>query len=583
MFAHVRPLRLIALLGRLRARWQARQRLCGPWALPRQLAQLASGALLLDNEARVRYANAAFEQQSGYGLKELQGQPVPALQAGLSAKAHLQLIARQVASQGVWQGQVWSRHKDGRRQAEQVSVYPLANRQGYLVLCAPRHRNSDALPAAALQDALTGLMTLPQLQLKLDRACQQQAPFALLQLDLNDFRRINHQLDYQTGDLLLQALAERFRLWLQPEQLLARVEGDSFLFLLPGLTHPHQLAAVAEALLALLHRPFQVGRRKLHLAATLGGALWPRDSRNGDALLQQASMALFEARRQSLSFQAFSSPMQARRQYREQLQRELLDALAQQQIQLVYQPILDNRTGRVSKLEALARWHHPTLGCISPVDFIPLAEAGGLMQALGAQLLEQACRDLARLHQEGFTDLGMTINRSPQEFLSLSPSAEEWLTVIRQHGLDPRHITLEITESLFMNGHQEHLIRIQALRQAGCQMAIDDFGTGYSALSYLRLYPMDLVKIDRAFISQIPANPRDSQLLEGLISLVHNLGMALVVEGVETAEQQAFVTQHGCAYSQGFLFSRPRPLSELLTLLGQPALRKTHQIESLHQ
>ena len=583
MFHFARPFPPLALLRRLRARWQARRGLGGPWALHRQLAKLTCGTLLLDETTRVRYANAAFLQQSGYGWNELRDQPVLTLQAGLSAKAHLQLIARQVASQGVWQGQVWFRHKDGRRLAEQVSVYPLTDHLGYLVLGAPQRCTTDAPPTDAMQDALTGLMTLPQLQLQLDRASQQQTPFAVLQLDLNDFRRINHQLDYQTGDLLLQALAERFRLWLQPEQRLARVEGDSFLFLLPGLTHPHQLAAVADELLALLHRPFQVGRRKLHLTATLGGALWPRDSRNGEALLQQASMALFEARRQSISFQAFSSPMQARRQYREQLQRELLDALAQQQIQLVYQPIRDNRTGRISKLEALARWHHPTLGCISPVDFIPLAEAGGLMQALGAQLLEQACRDLARLHQEGFTELGMTINRSPQEFLSLSPSAEEWLTVIRQHGLDPRHITVEITESLFMNGHQEHLTRIQALRQAGCLIAIDDFGTGYSALSYLRLYPMDLVKIDRAFISQIPANPRDSQLLEGLISLVHNLGMALVVEGVETAEQQAFVQGHGCAYSQGFLFSRPRPLSELLALLGQPGLVLTHQMESMPQ
>ena len=278
-------------------------------------------------------------------------------------------------------------------------------------------------------------------------------------------------------------------------------------------------------------------------------------------------MALFEARRQQRNYLCFSAPMLERVMRREAMQRQLLQAVQNGEITLVYQPIWDNRLERVAKLEALARWQHPELGIVSPADFIPLSEEAGLIQVLGEQLLEQACRDLRRLHDAGYDWLQMSVNRSTLEFNSLSADAHEWLAVLAKYRLDPRHLIFEITESIFMDGHDEHLDRIRALRQAGCQIAIDDFGTGFSALNYLRRYPMDLVKIDRSFILHIPEHVQDRLLLQGLIRMVHNLGMQLVVEGIERDEQQAFIANEGCAYTQGYLFSKPLAWDLLLDYL----------------
>ncbi len=300
-------------------------------------------------------------------------------------------------------------------------------------------------------------------------------------------------------------------------------------------------------------------------------------------MLRHTDLALFEARRQQLSYLCFSAPVLQGVIRREAMQRQLLQAVQNGEISLVYQPIWDNRLGRVAKLEALARWQNPELGVVSPVDFIPLAEEAGLIQVLGEQLLEQACRDLRRLHDAGYDWLQMSVNRSTLEFNTLSTDAHEWLAVLARYRLDPRSLIFEITESIFMDGHDEHLERIRALRSAGCQIAIDDFGTGFSALNYLRRYPMDLVKIDRSFIVQIPGHVQDRLLLQGLISMVHNLGMQLVVEGVEREGQQAFIAGEGCAYTQGYLFSKPLAWDALLDYLHLQAAPSGHPVsESAH-
>ncbi|MGL5556825.1 MAG: EAL domain-containing protein, partial [Aeromonas veronii] len=210
----------------------------------------------------------------------------------------------------------------------------------------------------------------------------------------------------------------------------------------------------------------------------------------------------------------------------------------------------------------------PHWGQVSPAEFIPLAEEAGLIQGLGTLVLWQSCRDLARLQQSGFPDLQMSINRSTMEFQTIDPEASEWLKVIQHFGLDPADIVIEITESLLMESSDQHRVRIDALREAGCKLAIDDFGTGYSALNYLRTFPVDLVKIDRSFVRHIPFNEQDRMLLDGIINIVHNLGMQVVIEGVETREQLNFLCQKGCAFTQGYLLSRPLAYDDLIDYLA---------------
>lgn len=538
-----------------------------------RLALLSSAATLCDENGIILAANAPFEALSGYRAEELVGQLAPALRSGLYDTGLMVLIQQAVAERGVWQGQVLSRHKSGRMLAEQLTVCRYQHGADPHLLClVGLMQESSSLhgPSSVsvrVLDPLTGLLDRPGFYAELDHQCQTGAAFGLLSLDLKNFCNINTQFDHQTGDLLLQQLSDRLRLLVGSRELLGRVGGDGFALLLPGVTSEVELAAWADQLLARVHSRFEVGPRKLRLSGTVSGALWPRDGQDSQQLLRHTDLALFEARRQQRNYLCFSEQMLQGIAEREAMQRHLLQAINDGEITLVYQPIWDNRLGRVAKLEALARWQHPELGAVSPVDFIPLAEQSGLIQILGEQLLEQACRDLRRLHDAGYDWLQVSVNRSTLEFNTLSADGHEWLSVLAKYQLPPGQLIFEITESIFMDGHEEHLCRIQALRDAGCQIAIDDFGTGFSALNYLRLYPMDLVKIDRSFVQQIPLHTQDRLLLQGLISIVHNLGMQLVVEGVEREEQQAFICEQGCSFTQGYLFSRPLAWPDLLSYL----------------
>ena len=545
--------------------------------------------MLCCEDGIISAVNREFETLTGYRAHELIGKLAPVLRNGFYEQDVLTMVKSAVMERGSWQGQLLTRHKNGHLFAEQLTIcrHQTEARTQWLCLVGQAQKSSSLYGLSTLAarglDPLTGLLDRPGFYAELEQACLNEIPFGFLSLDLKNFCSINTRFSHQTGDLLLQQLAVRLRLLVGDHGLLGRVGGDGFAVLLPQVCDEESLAQWGEQLLGEVHRPFETGPRKLRLSGTLAGALWPRDGHDFYQLLRHTDLALFEARRQQLSYLCFSAPVLQGVIRREAMQRQLLQAVQNGEISLVYQPIWDNRLGRVAKLEALARWQNPELGVVSPVDFIPLAEEAGLIQVLGEQLLEQACRDLRRLHDAGYDWLQMSVNRSTLEFNTLSTDAHEWLAVLARYRLDPRSLIFEITESIFMDGHDEHLERIRALRSAGCQIAIDDFGTGFSALNYLRRYPMDLVKIDRSFIVQIPGHVQDRLLLQGLISMVHNLGMQLVVEGVEREGQQAFIAGEGCAYTQGYLFSKPLAWDALLDYLHLQAAPSGHPVsESAH-
>ncbi|MFC3913752.1 putative bifunctional diguanylate cyclase/phosphodiesterase [Pseudaeromonas sharmana] len=536
------------------------------------LAKYGIGAVLCDEQGTIRAVNHHFEALCGFNRSELVGRPAPALRSGIYTSTLLDSVLAGIEQHGLWQGRLYSRHKSGRLLAEQLTICRYQAAES-LLLCLVGLSQQEQMPAQLEQqgvrmlDPLTGLLDRPGFYAELEQCCSHGMPFGLLSLDLKNFCQINTQFDHHTGDVLLQQLAERLRLLVGSRELIGRVGGDGFALLLPGLSSESQLQEWSEQVLRELHRAFDVGPRKLRLSGTLAGALWPRDGDDHHQLLRHADVALFEARRQQRDYFCFSAQMLDRIAHRERMQKELMDAISKNEIELAYQPIWDNRLGRVAKLEALARWTHREWGVISPVEFIPLAEQSGLIQAMGEKLLARACQDLKQLQAMGYDWLQISINRSTLEFNTLNPDGRDWLDVLHQHELAPSSFIFEITESIFMEGHEDHLQRIRALRSAGCLIAIDDFGTGFSALNYLRLYPMDLVKIDRSFVQQIPGHTQDRLLLKGLIDIVHNLGMQLVVEGIEREEQQAFICSQGCAYTQGFLFSKPLAWADLMSYL----------------
>ena len=557
------------------SRWRGGQRQVS--ALERRLDQWHGAALLCDEQGIVLASNARFRQMTGFGREELVGQLAPALRSGLHAGELLTSLLKEVALHGVWYGRLFSRHRHGTLLSEQVTV---SRHQDYpnALLCLLSLTREDASVSLGSSstgsfDALTGVLDRASFHAGMAQCCQAACAFGVLLLDLDQFNLINTQFDHQTGDRLLRQLAARLRRLTGQQSLLGRVGGDSFALVLPGVDSEAGLTEWANRVRSQVTRAFKVGPRKLRLSATLAGVLCPRDGQDCAQLLRHLDIALLEARRQQRDYGCYSASLMQHIAAREVMQDQLLEAITQGRITLAYQPIWDNQHQRVAKLEALARWTHPELGVISPADFIPLAEANGLIQLLGEQLLEQACRDLHRLHVLGYDWLQLSINRSMLEFKTLNPDGRDWLDVLESYHIAPSSIIFEITESIFMDPHEEHQQRIRALREAGCQIAIDDFGTGFSALNYLRRYPMDLVKIDRSFVQRIPAHHTDTQLLCGLIGMVHNLGMRIVVEGIEQPAQQAFIAAQGCAFTQGFLFSKPLNWDDLLSYLQRPEVQ----------
>jgi len=475
---------------------------------------------------------------------------------------------------GVWRGEVWNKRKNGKLYPQQLMISTLREAgkiQQYIAIFSDLSQTKQAeqkIAAQANYDTLTSLPNRWLFSRCLTRFCERGERFSLMVLDLNNFKAVNNSMDHQAGDALLREVSDRLVSRVRTEDMVARIGGDEFAFLVPGIVTRRQAEVFAKQVIGSFARPFMLANQQLYVTATIGMTLCPVDGSESDELLRNAEQALFAAKRQGRLLGAYCATMREEVRQRHQMQQDLAEAIKLEQLTMAYQPIWDNRSGRVAKLEALVRWYHPQWGQVSPAEFIPLAEEAGLIQGLGALVLWQSCRDLARLQQSGFPQMQMSINRSTLEFQTIDPEASEWLKVIEHYGLDPADIVIEITESLLMESSDQHRVRIDALRAAGCLLAIDDFGTGYSALNYLRTFPVDLVKIDRSFVRHIPFNEQDRLLLDGIINIVHNLGMEVVIEGVETREQLNFLCQKGCAFTQGYLLSRPLAYDDLTDYLA---------------
>ncbi|MCE2595866.1 EAL domain-containing protein [Motilimonas cestriensis] len=451
-----------------------------------------------------------------------------------------------------------------------ASVIALRNDQGdiacYLAIVEPINDNPlqiDHLDDLTLLPSRAGFLSA------LDRQIKTNAHFALLQLGLDKFKSINNTQKIATGDALLTLVAERLKGRLRQQDFIARLGGDEFVIIVPDLVSKGQAEVFAQQLLGSFSQGFQLTDQQLYITASIGCVLFPQHGFSSDELMQKAGLALSEAKNQGRNTCiVYEQAMRQSELDKQALLVELTEAIKSGQLTVFYQPIIDNFTGKVAKLEALVRWQHPKRGFISPMVFVPLAEEVGLIQQLGQQVLRQACLQVKQLHHLGYEHLEVCINRSTLEFQNVDLQASEWIKVIQESGLPASSVTLEITESLLMNSDSQHMQRITALKAVGINIAIDDFGTGYSSLNYLRSLPADVVKIDRSFIADIPCNQQDNLLFNGIINIVHNLGMKVVVEGVETELQQNYIQQQGCDFSQGFLLSKPLSFDMLKDFLA---------------
>lgn len=451
------------------------------------------------------------------------------------------------------------------------------------------HQSQQRIQNLAYIDTLTGLPNRALFQRNLDQAVAQSErdkySLALLFIDLDNFKPINDNMGHQAGDKLLRMIAQRLLLNLRssdlaglidhehPDSNFSRLGGDEFTVLLPRLDAAHQAGIVAERIISAVTQPFELDEQTIYIGASIGIALWPEDARSTEQLISHADQAMYEAKNRGKNcYKYFSPNIGQRSREMATIEQRLHLATENEAFELHYQPILETSTGQIRSFEALIRWNDEQLGRIPPDKFIPLAEQNGLIVEIGQQVLNQACKQLNLLHQQGYHSIKMGINLSTRQ-LTRPQFVSEVLNTLEYFRLKPADIYLELTETAVMQGQKQTVRNLSKLSRMGIKIAMDDFGTGYSSLSYLKRLPIDLLKIDRSFIKQLEdqSNPA---ILSAIITMAHAMGLEVVAEGVELESQMRFLNEHNCDLVQGYLYSPPCPASEILNLLHSQPLQQ---------
>jgi diguanylate cyclase (GGDEF)-like protein/PAS domain S-box-containing protein len=446
--------------------------------------------------------------------------------------------------------------------------------EGTLIDITQRKTAERQLVHQAYHDALTGLpnrmLFHDRLKQSLAQARRQGRGLAVLFLDLDRFKLVNDTLGHAAGDRLLQSVAARLRQAVRESDTVARVGGDEFNLLLPGVDCGSKAAKTAEKILTTVARPVDLEGHRLFLTTSIGISMFPADAEDAEALLTSADIAMYRAKELGRNgYQLCTPAMNAHTRERLTMENDLRHALERGELQLFYQPQVEVATGNTVGVEALLRWQHPVRGMVLPDAFIGVAEEARLIVPIGEWALGQACAQAAAWHAAGWPELRLAVNLSALQFQQTDLTAAI-RRVLDRTGLDPRFLQLEITESTAMSQAALTVEMLTALRGMGLSIALDDFGTGHTSLAYLKQFPIDALKMDRGFVADIEPSPRGRALVTAIVNLAHGLGLRVIAEGVETAGQLAFLRASGCDEVQGFLLSRPLPPGELAPPLGAP-------------
>jgi diguanylate cyclase (GGDEF)-like protein len=387
-------------------------------------------------------------------------------------------------------------------------------------------------------------------------------------LDLDKFKQVNDALGHDTGDQLLKGVAGRLKDCLRETDHLFRLGGDEFTIILTNLSQDIDVARVARKILKSITLPFHYSGHEIFTSTSIGISVFPNDGWEVEGLVKNADMAMYAAKDSGGSgYRFFTEEMNRKALFRMKMESSLRKALGRNELMLFYQPLV-SEANHIMGMEALLRWHHPEMGLILPADFIRITEETGIIVPMGKWVLETACAQTKRWHEMGFSDLFVAVNLSARQLQE--PDFEEMvLRILKQSGLPPKYLQLEVTESSMIQNPDVCITKMKTLRTQGISFSIDDFGTGYSSLSYLKRFPIDTLKIDRSFISDAMTNKGDQEIIKTIIAMARNLNIHAVAEGVETQEQKNLLSNYGCNHMQGFLFAHPLPVDQFKDLLDR--------------
>ncbi len=547
--------------------------------LSRAVEQSANAVMITDVRGCIEYVNPKFCEINGYTAGEVIGKTPALLSSGEKRKAVYASMWDTLLRGEEWHGEFHNRRKDGDLYWCLESISPVKDPSGAITHfvavtedISARKNAESTIRHLAYFDTLTDLPNRRLFHDRLDQATAEArrsgTSVALLYLDVDRFKTVNDTLGHESGDLLLKIVADRLRACVRAPDTVARLGGDEFGVVLGRVVGADGAVQVAKKIIAGVQRPIQVASRELFVTVSVGISLYPNDAGDIDSLMRKADIAMYRAKEIGRNgFQFFTDSMNAAALERLDIESGLRKALERDELRLLYQPQVDLSNGRLIGVEALLRWMHPSRGVMLPETFIPVAEDTGQIVAIGDWVLRTACRDLAAWRRDGHRDMRMAVNVSTRQFRQENLPA--WVRgVLGDSGVPPDRLELEITETLLMDNSDEAACSLRALRQAGIGVSIDDFGTGYASLSYLKRFPVDVIKIDKSFVSGCTSNPDDRTIVDAVVALGRSLKLRVVAEGVEAADQVSLLRSLHCDVGQGFYFGEPQSAARIAGMLA---------------
>jgi len=537
----------------------------------------SDGIMITDAEGMIVTVNAAFSHITGYSLEEVIGHKASLLRSGKHSRKFYEDFWATLTRDGHWEGEVWNKRKSGELYPQSMTI--TAIREGnepihYLAMMediSQRKLTEEQLTNQANYDALTGL---PSRTLFVDRLGQAivtarrgDARIAVLFVNLDGFKLVNDTLGHARGDILLKEAASRLLECVRDNDTVARVGGDEFTLLLINPSGAMSTTIVAQRIVDNLAKAFDLTGKEAFISGSIGIALFPDDGAEPESLIKNADAAMGQAKRESkASYKFFTQNMNVEAEERLNLKNGLAKAMERKEFRLYYQAKMDIASGHITCAEALIRWDSRDLGWVSPVRFIPILEDAGLIREVGDWVIDTACKQHAVLRDAGFPGIRLAVNLSARQLHD--PSITESVrTKLENAGIGPEGLELEITESMLMTDPDRTASILRSFKDMGLHLAMDDFGTGYSSLSYLKRFPIDTIKIDRAFIKDITENKDDAEICRAIINMGRALDRVIVAEGVETDAHLDILTEARCHYAQGFLISKPVPADDFLDFL----------------
>ncbi|WP_098417129.1 EAL domain-containing protein [Vibrio sp. ES.051] len=523
------------------------------------------GMVITDRNANIIDVNPAFTHITGYSSEEVMGKNPSLLRSGHHDDSFYQQLWHQLKTKGQWKGEFINRKKDDSIYPQLATISAVMDDKNQLInyICvfediSVRKAHEEKLQRMAFYDPLTNLPNRPHLIRLLEQHIDMGQEFVTLFLDIDHFKHINDSMGHFCGDQLLSKLAIRLQNILQVNAHVARIGGDEFVIILPSTSSDMALLETVGNILAVFQQPFDlVHHDSLRVSTSVGIALYPRDGQDSETLLKNADTAMYLAKKNGRNGYAFYSPdLTDKSVSHVRIQSALHQAIEKQQLHLEFQPQYHVEQNVMMGVEVLLRWHHPEFGPVSPSDFIPIAEKTGLIQSIGEWVLKQACLQGNAWLERGIEFGRIAVNVSALQ-LQQSNFIHRLRTILDETGFPAQRLDLEITESFLLIDPKHAITSLNQLRDLGIEISLDDFGTGYSSLSYLKGLPINKLKIDSSFVSDVPSHNDSNAIVNAIIAMGKTLSLKIVAEGIETQEQADYLSDNGCIYGQGFLFSRP--------------------------